>query len=88
MEGVEAVWEQYLSELKDQIKATAPTIVPHFEESMLIIRGIKSEMRDKVNAALGRLSDCSAEIHPEFLGELREELAPVFEEALKHKGIV
>ncbi|KAK4241493.1 hypothetical protein C8A03DRAFT_41106 [Achaetomium macrosporum] len=78
--------EQPIMQGIEMIKATAPNIMPHFEESMLIIRGIKSEMRDKVNAALGRLSDCSSEIHPEFLGELREELGPIFETTLKYEG--
>lgn len=88
MKGIENIWQQYLDELKDQVQTTAPDIIPQFEESMQTIRGIMAEMRDKVHAALAALSECSSEVHPEFLSSLRTQLLPIFEEALKYKGIV
>ncbi|KAK4154764.1 hypothetical protein C8A00DRAFT_32432 [Chaetomidium leptoderma] len=86
MNGIETIWHQYLEELRDQIQATAPDILPHFEDSMHTIRGIMSEMRDRVHVALKCLSECSSDIHPQFLDSLRSQLTPIFEAALDLKG--
>ena len=88
MKGIEKIWQQYLDELRDQFQATAPDMLPHFDDSMQTICGIMDEMRDKVHAALRSLSECSSEVHPEFLGSLRDQLAPIFEESLNFKGSV
>lgn len=86
MQYIEEIWEQYLDELKSQIQATAPDIMPQFEESMQNIHDIVKEMRDKIHAALRNLSECASDVHPEFLGELRDRLGPIFENSLQITG--
>ncbi len=87
MRGIEEVGQQYLEELKDQIEMAAPNIMPSFEEIEQTIDGIMKEMRDKVHAALKALSECSSEVHPQFLGLIRSQLAPIFEESREFTGM-
>lgn len=86
MKGIEMIWQQYVEELKGQIQTTAPKIVQHVEETVQIIWGIMNEIKDKILAALKALSDCSSEVFPEFLGSMRNQLAPMFERSLEIKG--
>jgi hypothetical protein len=86
MRAIEKTWEKYLDALRDRINATAPEIMPQFEETLRNIHDILGEMKDKVHAALRGLSECASYVHPEFLGALREQLGPIFEESLEIKG--
>ncbi|KAK4105258.1 hypothetical protein N658DRAFT_520498 [Parathielavia hyrcaniae] len=92
MEGIEKVWETFLTELRAHMKAAAAPETPetppapHVEESIQLMRGIKTELRQRVHGALKRLSECSSEVHPEFLGSLRSQLAPAFEDSRQFLG--
>jgi hypothetical protein len=86
MQAIERTWNKYLDALRDQINATAPEIMPQFEETLRNIHGIVGEMKDKVHAALRGLSECASCVHPEFLEALRDQLEPIFEESLEIKG--
>jgi hypothetical protein len=85
-QGAERIWNQYVKELEDVIRSTAPAILPHLGDSMRVINGIGAEMKDKIHAALKRLSECSSGIHPEFLWSLRQQLEPIFKSALEIRG--
>lgn len=86
MRAIEKTWDKYLDALRDQINTTAPDIMPQFEETLRNIHEILGEMKDKVHAALKGLSECASCVHPEFLGALRDQLEPIFEESLEIKG--
>jgi hypothetical protein len=84
--GAEKIWHQYIKELEDVIRSTAPAILPHLADSMRVIYGILAEMKDEIHAALKRLSECSSGVHPEFLWSLRQQLEPIFKAALEIRG--
>ncbi|KAJ4400764.1 hypothetical protein N0V85_005676 [Neurospora sp. IMI 360204] len=87
MKQVEDIWIQYLDKLVVQIRDTSSELLPHFEESVPTMRGIKDEVRSKVLETLTKLSRSSCQIHPHFRTVLQEELEPVFEKCMKITGL-
>ncbi|KAK3953714.1 hypothetical protein QBC32DRAFT_234080 [Pseudoneurospora amorphoporcata] len=87
MKQVEDIWFQYLNELTVQLQDGCFDLLPHFEESVPTMRGIKDEIRSKVLETLTKLSRSSSQIHPHFRIVLQEELEPMFEKCLGITGI-
>jgi hypothetical protein len=85
--GAEKIWHQYIKELEDVIRSTAPAILPHLADSMRVIYGILAEMKDEIHAALKRLSECSSGVHPEFLWSLRQQLEPILRPLLRFEVV-
>jgi hypothetical protein len=88
MKAIDKVWEAYAEELKTQVNATAPNIMPDFEKAIQVIRDARMEFRDQIKAALRKLSQAGATIHPEFLQSLRSDLVPIFQDSLHIIGNV
>ncbi|KAK3384216.1 hypothetical protein B0T24DRAFT_567361 [Lasiosphaeria ovina] len=86
MDTIDASWETYLDDLRAQVQAIAPGVLPQLEASMPAIRAVKNEIRDKIHKALEDLSKSSSKIHPQFVKTLKEKLNPIFAGALEEKG--
>ncbi|KAL1840313.1 hypothetical protein VTJ49DRAFT_566 [Mycothermus thermophilus] len=87
MQSIERVCDEFLKRLVEQVGAVAPNIMPQFaDKAFVAVNNSKNELRDRVKAALRNLSESSSAVHPEFLGSLKENLVPIFQESLKHTG--
>ncbi len=87
MQAIGRIWFQYLAEMGTHIKKIAPDILPHFQNILGTLKRIRDEMGHRVCSTLNRLSASSAEIHPEFLSSLRQELEPIFKSCLEITGM-
>ncbi|KAL2264654.1 hypothetical protein VTJ83DRAFT_7164 [Remersonia thermophila] len=85
--NVDKMFKVYMDTLRTELETTAPDILPHFENNVVVaVEAVEMEVIDKIKAALQALSESSAQVHPEFLASLRRDLAPIFEEALECQG--
>ncbi|KAL2135766.1 hypothetical protein VTI74DRAFT_6971 [Chaetomium olivicolor] len=80
------IWSQYVDELRRHIHATAPDIIPYFDDTHKTLHGIETELLNSISTAIKSISDGSSQIHPVFIQSLRRNLIPFFAAALKITG--
>ncbi|KAK3998305.1 hypothetical protein QBC44DRAFT_228324 [Cladorrhinum sp. PSN332] len=86
VEKMTSIWRQYMNEVRDQIRGTAPQIFPYFADTSLAMERVVLEMHSKIMIAIQKLSRAASQIHPLFVDVLRRELAPIFKRALDITG--
>ncbi|KAK4232610.1 hypothetical protein QBC38DRAFT_6417 [Podospora fimiseda] len=86
MEKIMEIWIQYIKEVRDQVEGTAPDILPYFDSRKTSMAKLEFKMHDKARAAIREIYSNATKIHPLFVEVLREELAPIFEQALQITG--
>ncbi|GAB1315716.1 hypothetical protein MFIFM68171_05926 [Madurella fahalii] len=64
MNNVSEIWRQYMCEVTNHIRETAPDIIPHFDDTASSVHGIEEELRDKIAYSIKAISEGASQIHP------------------------
>ena len=79
-------WSEYVVELGEHIKSTAPNLGGHFSEEFSNLIGISGEFCAQVEREIDTMTDKARRTQNIFGDSIRADLAPIFAEALEDKG--